>query len=86
MICFWIAAIGYLLGEFQIDLNVRFRDQHYAFGVGQVVPKHAKYREESEQDKEGVTTLNSTVKPVYNDHLMGYFSPFWSSSRWPRAA
>ena len=26
-----------------------------------------------------------TVKPVYNDHLMGYFSAFWSSSRWPRA-
>ena len=25
-----------------------------------------------------------TVKPVYNDHLMGYFSAFWSS-RWPRA-
>ena len=25
----------------------------------------------------------STVKPVYNDHLMGYFSAFWSSSRWP---
>ena len=25
------------------------------------------------------------VKPVYNDHLMGYFSAFWSSSRWPRA-
>ena len=25
-----------------------------------------------------------TVKPVYNDHLMGYFSAFWSSSRWPR--
>ena len=24
-----------------------------------------------------------TVKPVYNDHLMGYFSAFWSSSRWP---
>ena len=23
-----------------------------------------------------------TVKPVYNDHLMGYFSAFWSSSRW----
>ena len=29
-------------------------------------------------------TMN-TVKPVYNDHLMGYFSVFWSSSRWPRA-
>ena len=29
--------------------------------------------------------LSSTVKPVYNDHLMGYFSAFWSSSRWPRA-
>ena len=26
-----------------------------------------------------------TVKPVYNDHLMGYFSAFWSSSRWPLA-
>ena len=26
-----------------------------------------------------------TVKPVYNNHLMGYFSAFWSSSRWPRA-
>ena len=26
-----------------------------------------------------------TVKPVYNDHLMGYFSAFWGSSRWPRA-
>ena len=29
--------------------------------------------------------LTNTVKPVYNDHLMGYFSAFWSSSRWPRA-
>ena len=27
----------------------------------------------------------STVKPVYNDHPMGYFSAFWSSSMWPRA-
>ena len=26
-----------------------------------------------------------TVKPLYNDHLMGYFSAFWGSSRWPRA-
>ena len=24
-----------------------------------------------------------TVKPGYNDHLMGYFSAFWGSSRWP---
>ena len=30
-------------------------------------------------------SMLSTVKPVYNDHLMGYFSAFWSSSRWPRA-
>ena len=30
-------------------------------------------------------TDNTTVKPVYNDHLIGYFSVFWSSSRWPRA-
>ena len=34
MMCFWTAAIGYLLEEIQIDLNVRFGDQHYAFGVG----------------------------------------------------
>ena len=27
----------------------------------------------------------NTVKPVYNDHLMGYFSAFWCSSRWPWA-
>ena len=27
----------------------------------------------------------TAVKPVYNDHLMGYFSAFWSSSRRPRA-
>ena len=26
-----------------------------------------------------------TVKPVDNDHLMGNFSAFWGSSRWPRA-
>ena len=25
------------------------------------------------------------MKPVYNDHLVGYFSAFWSCSRWPRA-
>ena len=29
--------------------------------------------------------ISVTVKPVYNDHLMGYFSAFWSSSRWPLA-
>ena len=27
----------------------------------------------------------NTVTPVSNDHLMGYFSAFWSSSRWPLA-
>ena len=31
------------------------------------------------------TSNNCTVKLVYNDHLMGYFSAFWSSSRWPLA-
>ena len=34
MMCFWTATIGYLLEEIQIGLNVRFRDQHYAFGLG----------------------------------------------------
>ena len=27
----------------------------------------------------------NTVKPVYNDHLMGYFSAFWRTPRWSRA-
>ena len=34
--------------------------------------------------KVGITTalmLACTVKPVYNDHRMGYFSTFWSPSR-----
>ena len=34
MICFWTAAIDKLLEEIQIDINVRFRDQYYAFGGG----------------------------------------------------
>ena len=34
MMCFWTAVIGYLPEESQIDLNVRFIDQHYVFGVG----------------------------------------------------
>ena len=37
-------------------------------------------------DTQYVLPLTShTVKPVYNDHLMGYFSAFWSSLSWPRA-
>ena len=32
-----------------------------------------------------INVIYNTVKPVYNDHPMGYFSSFWSSSRWPRA-
>ena len=32
MMCIWTAAIGYVLEEIQIDLNVRLRDQHYALG------------------------------------------------------
>ena len=34
MMCIWTAAIGYSLEEIQIDLHVRFRDQHSAFGDG----------------------------------------------------
>ena len=34
---------------------------------------------------EAYRQVSNTVKPVYNDHLIGYFSAFWSSSRWPRA-
>ena len=31
------------------------------------------------------TAKENTVKPVYNDHLIGYFPVFWSSSKWPKA-
>ena len=31
------------------------------------------------------TRKHNTVRPVYNDYLMGYFSGFWSSPGWPRA-
>ena len=34
MACVWTAAISYLIEKIQIDLNVTFRDQYYAFGVG----------------------------------------------------
>ena len=34
MRCFWTAAIDYIIDKIGIDLNVAFRDQHYAFGVG----------------------------------------------------
>ena len=46
----------WLFEKIQMDLNVRFMDQHYAFWVGKLVPK---YREESAQDKGCVATLNS---------------------------
>ena len=36
-------------------------------------------------DENTKNIYHNTVKPVYNDHLMGHFSAFWSSSRWPRA-
>ena len=39
----------------------------------------------SSHHSEFPATAGYTVKPVYNDHLMGYFSAFWSTSRWPRA-
>ena len=29
-----------------------------------------------------ISIIFYTVKPVYNGHLMGYLSAFWSSSRW----
>ena len=31
---FWTAAISYFIEKIQIDLNVTFRDQHYAFRIG----------------------------------------------------
>ena len=34
MTCFRTLGIVYLLDEIQIDLNVTFKDKHYAFGVG----------------------------------------------------
>ena len=31
---FWTAAISYVIETIRIDLNVSFRYQHYAIGVG----------------------------------------------------
>ena len=46
---------------------------------------HAPMDEPREWEVMYPVLLIDTVKPVYNDHLLGYFSAFWSSSRWPRA-
>ena len=45
---------------------------------------HHGAKDTSHQDQHKQPTA-ITVKPVYNDHLMEYFSASWSSSRWPRA-
>ena len=40
MKCFWTTAIGHLHENIQIDFNVTFWDQHYAYGVGKFVPEY----------------------------------------------
>ena len=48
--------------------------------------KHDDYDNDDNGDNDrDNNTENTTVKPVYNDYLIGYFSVFWSSSRRPRA-
>ena len=40
---------------------------------------------ETFMEGKGAFLSHDTVKPVYNDHRMGYYSASWSSFRWPRA-
>ena len=61
----------YVLVIWDLDLQVRRSDWNRTMGYHYDSPR-------------GLLTP-FTVKPVYNDHLMGYFSAFWSTFRWPRA-
>ena len=75
----------YCLCQSLIEHQLDFRNVFY-YGV-----YWASWRLKSPATKSFVNHLvgshikENTVKPAYNDHLMGYFSAFWSSSRWPRA-
>ena len=44
-----------------------------------------KYIDGLAENTRAISHITYTAKPVYNDHLMGYLSAFWGSSRWPRA-
>ena len=59
--------------EYEADLSIISTRKHYE-GSGEMYTCNN-------------TTFDkyTTEKPVYNDRLMGYFSDFWSISRWPRA-
>ena len=71
----------------KLDTNMqqcRFTVKHYRatyqYMDSQYSARHTVYQ------WPGAKLVNQKVyKPVYSDHLMGYFSAFWSSSRWPRA-
>ena len=81
----WRGALVFSLIYARINDSVNtgeagdLRSNHAHDDIIVMTPMH--YSGQSQHDRCNC----NTVKPVYNDHLMGYFSAFWSSSRWPRA-
>ena len=63
---------------------------HWYFWISLTVsiirfPVNHTYTSDADDKYDDDRDVTDTVKPVYNDHLMGYFSAFWGPSRWPRA-
>ena len=61
------------------------RSIEYSFFMLTLIPGHIFYIWLSRVCVSERRRYIHTVKPVYSDHLMGYISAFWGSSRWPRA-
>ena len=68
-------AVGLRCHDAHVIMKAKF-DRSICFQT----PEKSHHSCGTEETRRGIT-----VKPVYNDHLMGYFSAFWSKSRWPRA-
>ena len=97
MYILWLFAPGsILMTVIEFDLWFKRRhEKHKAFPVRHILEKkpgkHAsKHGEQLRFEHRQVTEKlikhpYDTVKPVYKDHLMGYYSAFRSSSMWPLA-
>ena len=65
-----------------LDVTTVTRSSHANVTSTGICRKHMRT---TRRRRKGMQSWRYTVKPVYNDHLLRYFSAFWSSSRWPRA-
>ena len=67
------------------DLCHKTNTQSFIIETGNFISNIFQARDSKQYFPMTWSGYTDTVKPVYNDHLMGYFSAFWSSSMWPRA-